>query len=278
MFTPAYYNDIVKAKFSFSLKYLWFLMFLILVVKSFGYGASYIKNRPHIKPGVDKFVIEVSNFYPSELELRIRQGELSTNAKEPYIFDLERKMPSDKHLIVIDTKGSIDNYPSYNTYVLATRKAIIYPSKSQSNRMETSIFYFKDIENNLTFNRNSFDRIINMAKPYTLKATFYADIFIALAIVTGPIFLSIFTLFGIIFGLLFLNFIVWIFNLLAKKGLSYSTLYRLSMHGVSLPILLSESLKLFGVNLGFVYWVTYFVFMGVVLFALKTKSHKKTLR
>ncbi|KKP66526.1 MAG: hypothetical protein UR68_C0012G0012 [Candidatus Roizmanbacteria bacterium GW2011_GWA2_35_19] len=272
MFEPTYYNDIVKAKFSFSLKYLWFLVFLTLVVKSFGYGASYIKNRPYIKPGVDKFVTDVSKFYPSELELRIRQGELSTNVKEPYIFDLERKIPSDKHLIIIDTKGLIDNYPSYNTYVLATRKAMIYPSKSQSNRTETSIFYFKDIKNSLTFNRNSFDRIINMAKPYSLKATFYSDIFIALAIVIGPIFLSTFTLFGIIFGLLFLNFIVWIFNLLIKKKFNYSTLYRLSMHGISMPIILSELFKLAGIVYGSIYWISYFIFMGVVLFALKTKK------
>lgn len=268
---PKYYKDIAKSKFWFSLKYIWFLLFILTFIKAIFVGGRYLQNRPHIQPGVNKIFKSAENLYPRELELKVKNGQLFTNVKEPYVFNIDK--PQDKDLLIIDTKGSIENYPEYNTYVLATKNAVVYPSKSSDNRIDqTSVFYFRDIKQNFTFNKKIYDNLLNKARPYTYKAVFFVDWAVYVGLLLFVLFGSFFALSSTLLGLVFLTFFVWLVNLIFKKEYSYGTLYRMGMHASTGPILIVELVKYFKLPFHSFYSLIFFVWMMIILFTVKSKK------
>lgn len=277
LFEPKYYYDVAKANFWFSFKYLWFFIFILTFIKTLTFVGLYLKNRPAIQPEVNKIMVYAGNFYPKELKLQIKNGQLSTNVKEPYVFDLEKDklQQRQKHFLIIDTKGSIENYPNYNTYMLATKNAAVYPSKSSNNRIEqTSVFYFKDLKQDFTLDKKTYDNMLKAVRPYASKVNFFVD-WIMLSL--SPLFLifgSLFWTSGILIRLLFLTFFVWIINLIFKKGQGYGSLYKMGMHAITWPILLNEFFGYFKSPFPrFFSWI-FLLWMLIVLFQ-RTPSKKR---
>ncbi len=269
LFEPKYYKDVAKVKFWFSFKYLWFLIFILTFIKTLTFVGFYLKNRPGIQPEINKIMVYAENFYPKELKLQIKNGQLSTNVKEPYVFDLEKDklQVGQKHFLIINTKGSIENYPDYNSYILATRNAVVYPSKSENNRVgETSVFYFRELKKDFSIDKKTYDNLLNVVKPYTSKIKFFVD-WIMLSL--SPLFLifgSFFWTVGTLFGLLFLTCLVWLVNLLFKKGLSYGSLYKMGMHAVTWPILVNEVLGYVKSPYLNFYSLIFLIWMLIILF------------
>ncbi|EKE14876.1 MAG: hypothetical protein ACD_12C00259G0006, partial [uncultured bacterium] len=277
LFEPKYYRDIAKVKFWFSFKYLWFLLFLLFFIKILFFGGQYLKSRPQIQPRVNKLLLYAENFYPRELELKIKSGQLSTNVEEPYIFDLEKNdgLTDSRHLLIIDTKGSIENYPNYNAYILATKNAVVYPSKSNNNRVgETSVFYFRELKKDFTLDRKAYDNLLNIIKPYTPKVSLFVDWIMLSLSPLLLIFCSFFWTIGVMFGLLFLTFFIWIISLIFKKGLGYGSLFKMGMHAVTWPILTTETLRYVKSPYPSYYVLIFFVWMLVILFQ-ESPSDKK---
>lgn len=275
LFEPKYYQDVEKASFWFSFKYLWFLLFILTLIKTFTFVGLYLKSRPKIQPEVNKIMVYAANFYPKELKIDIKSGQLSTNVKEPYIFDLEKK-PEQKHFLIIDTKGSIENYPEYNSYILATKNAVVYPSESKNNKIgETSVFYFRELKQNFTLDKKTYDNLLNIVRPYTPRVSLFVD-WIMLSL--SPLFLffgSLFWAIGIMIIILFLTFFVWIINLIFKKGLNYGSLYRMGMHAVTWPIIFNEFLGYIKSPFPrFFNWI-FLIWMLIVLFQ-RSPSKKRT--
>ena len=255
LFEPKYYQDVAKAKFWFSFKYLWFLLFILVFIRSFSLGGQYLKSRPKIQPQVNKLLAYAENFYPKGLELKIKKGQLSTNAKEPYIFDLVKNQwpANQRHLLIIDTRGSIENYPGYNSFILATKNAVVYPSKSTNNRVEeTSVFYFSNVKQDLTLNKNIYDSFLNVI----------VLAFLFLFLIFGSLFGAV----GTMFGLLFLTLFVWIVNLIFKRQYSYGSLYKMGMHAVTWPILIIEVAKYLKLPFPGLYVLIFLVWMLIILF------------
>ncbi len=69
------------------------------------------------------------------------------------------------------------------------------------------------------------------------------------------------------FGLLFLTFFVWIVNLIFKKKYSYGSLFKMGMHAVTWPILISEAVKYLKLPFSGFYAPIYLVLMLIVLFS-----------
>lgn len=275
LFKPKYYKNIVKASFWFSFKYLWFLLFILVFIKSILFGMTYLKNRPRIHPSINKFVNYASSFYPKNLELKITKGKLYTNVKEPYVINL--KELGNRHLLIIDTKGLIDDYPVYNTYVLATRNAVVYPSESRNNKIqETKVFYFNSLKNDLTIDKSLYDGLFNKIEPYISKAPVFLDYLVFAGLILFLLFGSFFALIGVMIDLALLTFFVWIFNKIVKMNYNYSTLYRLGMHAVTWPIIIVELIKYLKLPINHAYVIIFFLWMVIVLFSLKkTKSPSK---
>jgi len=268
LFEPKYYKDVAKVSFWFSFKYLWFLLFILIIFKSIFLGGQYLKSRPQIQPEVNRLLTYAENFYPRGLELKIRNGQLSTNVKEPYTFYLEKNQwQTDRHLLIIDTKGSIENYPNYNVYILATKNAVVYPSKSRNNQIgETSVFYFRDLKQDFTLNKNIYDNFLNVVRPYTYRILFFVDYIVLAFLFLFLIFGSLFWVGGTMFGLLFLTLLVWIVNLIFKKQYSYGSLYKMDMHAVTWSVLVNEAVKYLKFPFPSLHALIFLAWMLVVLF------------
>lgn len=273
---PKYYQDIKKTNFWFSFKYLLFLFFILTLINSLFLGSKYLYNRPFIQPEVNKIYLEAKNLYPEELELKVRNGQLATNVQEPYVFNFDKTKPSkinQMNLLTIDTNGSIENYPEYNTYVLATKNAIVYPSKSRNNQIaQTSVTYFRDFKRDFTINKKNYDNLFNKISPYAQRAVFFVDwaviIFLLLFLILGPILYTSSTL----FGLIFLTFFAWLINLLFKKKYSYGQLFKMGIHASTWPILISEVVKYFKLPLKGFYTPLFLIWMVVIIFSQKNKK------
>jgi hypothetical protein len=268
LFERKYYRDIAKDSFWFSFKYLWFLILILTIIKVISLSEQYLKIRHLIQPEVNKLMIMTKNLYPDELKLQIKNGQLSTNVKEPYLFDFKQKIkPTDKHILVIDTQGTIENYPNYNSYILATKNAVVYPSKSSSNRIgETSVFYFRNLKKDFTLNKNIYNNFLDIIRPYSNKALYFLDYFVMIFLFFFFIFGSLFRTVGIMFGLLFLTFFVWIINLIFKKQYSYKSLFKMGMHATTWPILISEISKYLNSPYPTFYTLIFFIWMLIIIF------------
>ena len=278
LFNPSYYKDVAHTKFWFSFKYLWFLLMILVLIKSVSFGASYINNRPYISPGINQIMNRVSNLYPEGLELEIVNGQLSTNIEEPYIFDLEeqQKWNDSRHFLVIDTQGTIDDYPYYNTYILATKNAVVYPSKAENNNIkQSSVFYFRDLKQNFNIDKNVYNNLLDMVRPYTQKAPLFIDWLVTTGLIFFLVFGSFFWSLGIMFGLVFLTVVVWVISKLIGVRYSYGSLYKVGMHAVSWPIIASEITKYLKSPFPNFFSIIFLLWMITVLFALKEPKIEK---
>ncbi len=272
---PEYYKDVAKVRFWFSFKYLWFLLFILIIFKSIFLGGQYLKSRPQIQPGVNKLLAYAKNFYPKDLELKIKNDQLSTNVKEPYIFDLENNkwQAGQRHLLIIDTKGSVENYYSYNAYILATKNAVVYPSKSSNNQIEqTSIYYFRDLKQDFTLNKNIYNNFLSLVRPYANRITFFVDYIVLIFLFLFVVFGSLLWASGVMFGLLFLTLFVWVISLIFKKHYDYKSLFKMGMHAVTLPILINEFLEYIKSPYPNFYSIIFLVWMLIVLFSTNKRD------
>jgi hypothetical protein len=188
--SPAYYVDILKAPFSFSLKY--FLVFSLLAA----IVVTAVIALPIHAP-VTTFMGEIPGLvvkaFPDELELTIRNGELSTNVKEPYAMPISAvtgvaNSEQFKNLVVIDTSGKVDDFYRYDTLALATKKFFVTYSDN-----EMKLYPVQDM-GNAVITKGSVQNIVGALSPY-LKYVFPAlATMIFVGVLVGVPLLSLFYL------------------------------------------------------------------------------------
>src|SRR3989338_10218443 len=84
--SPAYYADILKAPFSFSLKFFLLYFFFFALV---GTGILTLKLVEQVKQTLAVLPSKLEALYPDELEIRIQNGTVSTNVAEPFFVPLK---------------------------------------------------------------------------------------------------------------------------------------------------------------------------------------------
>lgn len=232
--SPSYYLDILKAPFSFSLKFFYFY-FLLYVV-----AATIIAIPQLLLPFTNTLATlpaKIEQLYPAELEIKIINGEASTNVPEPYYFSLkkpEAKVLKEQtpnvenvvlveNLLVIDTKGNVENFNAYKTYALLTKKNLVVLDENGTLRV-TSLSEVK----NTTINRQFVRNIISQFSPF-LK--FVLPILIVGLFVVLLIFLPI----SEMFYLLFFSLITLLIAKILSFRISYEKSYQLGLHLIVIP-------------------------------------------
>jgi hypothetical protein len=265
---PSYYSEIAKARYWFSFKYLFFLLVCLSLIRSIQLGVNYSLIRNKIPSYIAIGKQELAAFYPKELELRISNGKLYTNVKEPYIIDFPKRFGDmeGKHLIVIDTKGTVDDYPKYNTIVLATRAALVYPEKQQGTHTTTQVYYFSEIKRSMYIDKQIYLKMIASLDPYIAKLPKLIDITVAVGLVILPFLGGLFWSSSIQLGLVFLTCIVWIVEKIMKTSYGYGALFRMGMHGVSWAILFTFLLDITHKQVDNLYSILFVLWMIFVLY------------
>lgn len=272
----SYYKDVAKASYWFSFKYLLLLLTILTIARSFQLGLEYGKVRNRIPEYIQIAKQELANLYPSELELRISNGRLYTNAEEPYILDFPARFGDmeGKHLLVIDTAASPAEYKEYNTLVLATRDVLIYPDKQQGDRTTTQMYFFSDIKRSVYVDHVVYTKMINTLNPFLEKLPRFIEIAVITGLILLPLFGGLFWTSGVLFGLLFLTIITWILAKIMRVSLGYKTLYRLGMHGVTWSILFTFILDMTNQSIPHIFNLIFALWMGFVLYRLRRMERK----
>lgn len=230
--SPVYYLEILKAPFSFSLKYFFLYFFFYSIIGTAVFASKSISPTKNL---LNTLPSKITQIYPSELEITISGGKAKTNVTEPYIIplgDIEKVFSKDKvlgdnankvkNLLVIDTKGSIENFYSYQTAALLTEKNIAVADDKGGYKI-----YPLENAGNITINRGLVDKIIFRINPF-LKYVIPTIIF--------AVFLYIFIFIPSYYMiyLLFFAFLFWLLAKILKSKISFSKSYQMGIHLVTI--------------------------------------------
>lgn len=192
------------------------------------------------KDQVENARTQIIQAFPEELELRVKNGVVTSNVPEPYAIPLpvewrmEQKGGEDRqveNLAVIDTTKSIDtaDFAVYRTAMIIGRDEIGFASPDDR---KIQIHRIDDWDVDVLATRDSFGAFVDRS-------------FQALRGV-GVVFLvlsPLFIFFGLfVWNLLYLVFgavIIWLAAKLHHTPLTYGESYRYGLHLMTLPVLLS---------------------------------------
>jgi len=234
----------------------------------------YTTVRKNIPTYIERGKKELIALYPKELELRISNGNLYTNVKEPYSIEFPSFMGDmgGKHLAVIDTKGSADNYPKYSTMVLATKQTLVFPSKEQGTKTSTQIYYFSDLKRSVYMDHTAYMNIVQSLNPLLAKLPRIIDIAVLVCLILLPFLGALLWTSSTLFGLFFLTVIVWMIEKIIKTSYGFKTLFRMGIHGVTWSILFSFLMDITNQKANFLFSLIFIVWMTVVL--IKNRDQK----
>ncbi len=274
-----YYKDIAKASYWSSFKYLLFLLVCLSLVRTIQLGVGYTFMRKNIPSYVAIGQKELAAFYPRELELRISNGNLYTNVKEPYVIEFPKIFGDSegKHLIVIDTKGTADDYPKYNTIILATKKALVFPGKEQASRTTTQLYYFSDLKRSVYMDHTEYTKMIQSLNPFFSKLPKLIDQLVVIGLILFPFFGGLLWVSSTLFGLTFLTIVIWLVEKIIKtSSYGYKTLFQMGMHGLTWSILFTFLLEITNQKVSFLYNLIFIAWMIFVLIKNKELKLNKT--
>lgn len=266
---PEYYGDILKAPFSFSLKYLFILLFLILLIRGIVLAISMSVLLPKVPQFVGQAKVVVRDFFPKELTVTLNNGTLRTNVDEPYTIPFPKQMGiNDMTFAVIDTKSSVESYKNYKTLLFVTRNAIAYPDNNTSGGYK--VYPLSDVKGYAVINRQVYQHLVDKVLPYLDYAPQVLIGFALAMLILLPTIGSVFYLSSVLFSLLLLTLVTYVISRLLKKPISYQSLYRLGMHGVTFSLLFDMLKSFFGISIPFTFSMSFFIWMLIVLNSLKT--------
>ncbi len=255
----SYYQELRGKSFWFSLRYLYFLLLLVTLVSSVLLSISlsvFISKAPGFVAGAKNYL---ASAYPPELVIKVANGELSTNVKEPYIIDYppqlkEEIMKSNKgydSFITIDTKANPDNFADYHTLILVTKKSVVYPDNQRDGSYKVQQFDQKADDKPVTINRQKYDQFLTQATPYIDGIPSFLKYLVVALLVVWPFAGAALGLLWNLLYLLFASLLVLVVGLIMRKDVSYGEVYRMSMHAMTLSILYSLLQSVFNFHVPF---------------------------
>jgi hypothetical protein len=281
LLSPLYYKDVAKSKVSFNVKYLLFLLYLSALISSFYVAAKTIRVVPEVTENTRAFVTEVSETYPSELEINIKDGLLTTNVEEPYAISYTSKTSEFlnsvnskedylklKNFIVIDTSATGEDFANYNAFAVVTSKYLYFYDD------DTNGFRAVPLENidNFKLNQEIFMGFLTSLDPFIQIVPSIMYGFAVFAVLIGPFIVAAGNFIGKMVFIFITALVLWGLSGVLKRGFSYKEIVKMSMHGVTLSVLAS----LLGFYLGFSFFGMFgIIFLAFMTFVLAKQPRKK---
>ena len=275
-FKPLYYKDVLKAPFSFSIKYFLFLFFAISLLTSITLSIFLIQK---VHPYLNQVKTQGPQFYPTGLELSIKDGSVSINQPEPYFIPIKKEWLPEKiqkeikiapidNILVVDTQVEPSEIRKYQTFILLTKNDIAFIAESNEIRIQ-SLGEVKDF----TLNQEVFKQGWQSITPY-LK--YIIPTMIAFLL----IFIPLGTISGKFIYLLFISVLTWILSRLfrprlgaATKTINYPKSLQINLHAITLPTIIIAIFQIFGVppQIPFFQTIILLIFNGVIFASIKEK-------
>ncbi len=258
----SYYRKILDAKLSFSLKYFFMLIvFLNLFILIF----FMMKISPFKIRTLLSNLSQSLDRYPSDLEIQIKKGTVSTNYDRPYFLWLDNYENESKHLLaVIDASAQYEKINEYDSFILVTTNEIIFKNLLNNNHVTRNDLSF--IENE-TINKGTILKVQNSIiwVRHNLFIIYPVSLFIIF------ILLILLSFFEYMIYLTVVSAIIYVLTLFKHSSVKKALLnkvFQISLHSVTLPLSLNYSLgilrpPIFSLLTVFLLLLILFTFVGV---------------
>jgi len=215
IYDPIYYRVVRSEPLGSSLKYYYRLVLLLALIITIFLSLIFV---PPLVAFTKLVKTEGATWYPAELTVTIKNGQVSTNVLEPYKL---------KNLLVIDTKNSfnLDQFKAYQTPVWLTADSFIY-----------------DDNNGITIKpiAKEVSLVIDQAKISSWISKLSPLLTILVPLLVIGLFLMIIIAFSFYLLALFLvALFVILVGRLKQIKLSYGEAYRVAVHAATLPLIIS---------------------------------------
>lgn len=222
IYSKEFYSTLLKKSFKSSIYYFLLLILLLTAIRVVTLVNPLFVQAP---AALQSFASQIVDCFPKDLEVKITNGQTSTNAKEPY-FISSCGTTNKQNLVVIDTKTpySPEKFDEYKVEAWVTKNSII----SKRNNVETRSYNLTQIKD-FKLNKDSLKSFSNMLTPY-LK--FVGPILILLAFL--GIYLSY--IFRLI-HLLIVAALILVLGKIFKKDLGFGESYKLGLYAITLGLI-----------------------------------------
>lgn len=264
--SPSYYKDIVKTPISFSLKYLFFLSYIIM----FTYIAIFAGYMTTLLPKLPEFVsiskTRLDTFYPTDLIITIKDGIVSTNKEEPVFLTIPEATAEDfEHIITIDTQAQVEDYFDYKTFVLVTDDSVVYPESDNKTYTVSSIKELQEEVNITKIDRNTYEQFLSQAYPFLDSIPKTAPYVLIGIVLIVPFIAAVFEFIRNVIIVAILSVITFLVALLLKINLSYTKVFQMGLHAVTVPVLIMLVLFFTGAIVPLLFAASFLLWMVIVL-------------
>jgi len=237
IYDPVFYSELRQHNFLFSLKYFYTLVLFLALGATLVFGFIFV---PLASVFVNSIGPAVVDYYPDDLVLNIEGGQASINKPEPYFFKVPDKLPKEikekgiENILVVDTKSdySADKFAEYKTISLLTKDSIIYKGDKDAITIEP-LKKFPD------FTLEKKDIISWAGKASSVTK------YLPIVLVGTIFFISLVVLSSHLGYLLIAALLIFFLAKIRKVNLSYWESYRIGMHAITLPLIISALPVLF---------------------------------
>jgi hypothetical protein len=262
IYGPEYYEELLVRPASFSWKYYGSLAMLLALFLTIIHAISLV---PTITQTLNNFPKTFLAYYPDELEIHIVNGHASSTVLEPYFLPLPELLKegigdnsSTTHFGVIDTQtpASLERFQTHNAFFAVSQDALIVRDQQGGVRISPFSSSF-----NYTVNERVLYDLIGTAEPFF---KFVAPIVVLI------VFFAMLLMFAIeLIYLVFVALLVFVMGRALKHKWTYGTAFRICLHAVTLPLLLSTAFSLVNLNMGSLPFLPTLLLLTVVFLNLR---------
>lgn len=259
---PSYYKDILKARTKFSVKYYMLLALILTTVTSV---AGIINYAPALKTDFTQVAQEVVRDFPQDLVIDIKSTGITTNAPFPLVaqtptaFIKNQSGALPKNLLIIDPQGQISMLAEYDALALLNNSYLIV---GDGESVQTApVKDFPDLRIDAGF----MERLAGVARFIATNALW----------LTGLAFGVVSLVDFFVAKLAYLLFFAFVLRLFHKTLFAtFAQAFKLSVHSFTLPVLISTTLGIAGVNIPLPGW--FVILHTIFVLYILTKLEKST--
>lgn len=261
IYSPNFYQELLAKPFSYSFKYFVLLALIISLLVSIIFLFMLI---PGLKIFFDNAGGKMLSYYPADLKINIKNGQVSTNVSEPYFVKMPNEIKPEnsnvkvnnkdmlnyENLLVIDTQNNftVDQFTSYKTFALLTNDSVIAYDKNGNitiSKIEKTV--------NFVLDKQAIEDFINKVKPFIKFIYPIVAIFIFIA----SMFVIMLQMAYLLFGALF----VWLAAKIKGVKIGYKKSYQLALHLITILIVARVISMISGINNITPFLFTFLLFM-----------------
>lgn len=241
-FKPKYYQAILPAKFSFSLKYFLFFNLILALFIS-------VKTTSDISQyNLNQIFDEAVDIYPDDLVITTSKDGLQINQNLPYTIPFapesqvafnESKYPI-KYLVTFDSDQNfqgMSNFYDRQSLAVVTESMLYIVNRIETGEVRVQPFQFDQATETYLIDKELInqlkDKILNNS---IIKYKIYLPLIALLILIVVTIFMSLSRMVGILIYSLVILILVKI--LIKKQKLSYGKIYQLCLHSITLLIMI----------------------------------------